>query len=129
MLSIEQGENESLSSFISRFNREALLVDEMDKKILLATFYNGVSSNLFIHKLYGQEPQMMAELIHSTQSFMNIEDAIIAKKKKKGERLENSYVHHLEQGPRPKKAKVGRKEIVTARRKGHPQDDIPTTLP
>ena len=55
----------------------------MDDKILLAAFYNGVSLDLFIHKLYDQEPQMMAELIHSAQSFMNAEDAIIAKKKRK----------------------------------------------
>ena len=55
LLNIEQGENESLRTFISRFNREALLVDEMDDKddkILLEAFYNGVSSDLFIHKLY-----------------------------------------------------------------------------
>ena len=59
LLNIEQGENESLRTFISRFNREALLVDEMDDKddkILLEAFYNGVSSDLFIHKLYNQEP-------------------------------------------------------------------------
>ena len=65
LLNIEQGENESLRTFINRFNREALLVDNMDDKILLAAFYNGVTSDLFIHKLYDQEPQMMAELIHS----------------------------------------------------------------
>ena len=52
---------------------------------------------------------MMAELIHSAQSFMNAKDAIIAKKKKKGERLENSYVHHPEQGTRLKKAEVWEK--------------------
>ena len=68
------------------------------KKILLATFYNGVNSNLFIHKLYEQEPQTMAELIYSTQSFMNAEDVIIAKKKKKCEWLDSRYIHHLEQG-------------------------------
>ena len=51
----------------------------------------------------------MAELIHSAQSFMNVEDTIIAKKKKKGERLENGYIHHQEQGPCLKKAKVGEK--------------------
>ena len=96
LLSIEQGENEILHSFINRFNREALLVDEMDDKNLLAAFYNGVSLDLFIHKLYDREPQTMAELIHLAQSFMNAEDAIIAKKKKKGERPENSYMHHLE---------------------------------
>ena len=43
---------------------------------------------------------MMAELIDSAQSFMNTEDVIIAKKKKKGERLDNGYIHHPEQGPR-----------------------------
>ena len=41
------------------------MVDEMDDKILLAAFYNGVSSGLFIYKLYDHKPQMMAELIHS----------------------------------------------------------------
>ena len=85
LLIIEQGENKSLHTFISRFNREGLLVDEMDNRILLAAFYNGVTLDLFIHKLYDHEPQTMAELIHSTQSFMNTEDAIIAKKKKKSE--------------------------------------------
>ena len=40
---------------------------------------------------------------------MNAEVAIFAKKNKKVERVENGYVHHLEQGPRPKKAKIREK--------------------
>ena len=75
LLTIEQGENESLWSFITRFNSEALTVGEMDDKFLLAAFHNGVNSDLFIHKIYEQEPQTMVELIHSTQNFMNAEDA------------------------------------------------------
>ena len=71
LLTIEQGENESLWSFITRFNKETLTMDKMDDKLLLAAFHNGVNSNLFIHKLYEQEPQTMAELVHSTQNFMN----------------------------------------------------------
>ena len=39
---------------------------------------------------------------------MNTKDTIIAKKKKV-EQVENGYVHHLEQGPHPKKAKIGEK--------------------
>ncbi|XP_023887652.1 uncharacterized protein LOC136068418 [Quercus suber] len=70
LLTIEQGENESLRSFITRFNREALVVDEMDDKLLLAAFHNGINSDLFIHKLYEEEPQTMAELIHLAQNFM-----------------------------------------------------------
>ena len=84
LLNIKQGENESLRVFISCFNREALL-DEMDDKILLAAFYNRVTLELFTHKLYDQEPQTMAELIHLAQSFINADDMIIAKKKKKAE--------------------------------------------
>ena len=50
----------------TRFNREALTVDEMDDKLLLVAFHNGVNFDLFIHKLYKKEPQTMVELIHST---------------------------------------------------------------
>ena len=56
LLTIEHGEHESLRSFITRFNREALTVDEMDNKLLLVAFHNGVNSDLFIHKFYEQEP-------------------------------------------------------------------------
>ena len=83
LLTIEQGENESLWSFITRFNIEALSVDEVDDKLLLVAFHNGVNSDLFIHKLYEKKPQSMAEFVHSAQNFMNVEDAIIAKKRKR----------------------------------------------
>ena len=71
LLTIEQGENESLRSFITRFNREALSVDEVDNKLLLAAFHNGINFDLFIYKLYEKEPYSMAELVHSAQNFMN----------------------------------------------------------
>ena len=61
LLTIEQWKNESLQSFITHFNREALTMDEVDDKLLLAAFYSGVNSNLFIHKLYEKEPQSMAK--------------------------------------------------------------------
>ena len=94
LLTIEQGENESLRSFITRFKREALIMDEMDDKLLLAAFHNGVNSNLFIHKLYEQKPQTMAELVHSAQNFMNAKDAIIAKKRKRAEWMEADLPRH-----------------------------------
>ena len=69
-------------------------VDEVDDKLLLEAFHNEVNSDLFIHKLYEKKPQSMAELVHSTQNFMNAEDAIIAKKKKISERIEANPSHH-----------------------------------
>ena len=96
----------------------------MDEKILLAAFHNEVSSDLFIHKLYDQEPQTMAELTHLTQNFMNPKDAIIAKWKKKAEQAEAEYTHHLELGLRPKKASTGEKRDEMAGKQDRPQDDI-----
>ena len=94
------------------------MVDKIDEKIFLAAFCNRVTTDLFIHKLYDQEPQMMAELIHLAESCMNAEDAIIVKKKKKVERVEARYMHHTKQGPRPKKAKTGEKRDRDGRKAG-----------
>ena len=110
LLTIEQGENESLWFFITRFNREALTVDEVDDKLLLAAFHNGVNSDLFIHKIYEKKPQSMAELVHSAQNFMNAEDAIIAKKRKRAKRTEANPIRLADQGPRPKKGQAEEKK-------------------
>ena len=91
LLTIKQGENESLWSFITCFNREALTVDKVEDKLLLAAFHNRVSLDLFIHKLYDQEPQTMAEFVHSAQRFMNAKDAIIMKKRKRVEWMEGEF--------------------------------------
>ena len=60
----------------------------------------------------------MVELIHLAQSFLNAEDTIIAKKKKKVEQVENDYVHHPKQGPYPKKAKTEEKRDQDRRKVG-----------
>ena len=85
-------------------------MDEVDDKLLLVAFHNGVNSDLFIHKLYEKEPQSMAELVHSAQNFMNAEDAIIAKKRKRVERTKANPMRHVEQGPRLKMGRVEEKK-------------------
>ena len=48
----------------------------------------------------------MAELVHSAQNFMNAEDAIIVKKRKRSERIKEKPSRHSEQGSRPKKGRT-----------------------
>ena len=90
----------------------------MDDKLLLAAFHNGVNSDLFIHKLYEKEPQSMAELIHSAQNFMNAEDAIIAKKRKRSERIEGNPSRQSEQDPRPKKGRTKERKDRDTKKSG-----------
>ena len=52
----------------------------------------------------------MAELVHSAQNFINAEDAIIAKKRKRAERMEANSIRHAEKGPHPKKGRVEEKK-------------------
>ena len=95
-------------------------MDKVDDKLLLAAFHNGVNSDLFIHKLYEKEPQSMAKLVHSAQNFMNAENAIIAKKRKRAERMEANPVRHPEQGPCPKKGRTEDKKDRNNRKTGPP---------
>ena len=90
----------------------------MDDKLLLTAFHNGVNSSLVIHKLYEQEPQTMAKLVHLAQSFMNAKDAIIPKKRKKAERTKVNLLRHPKPGPRPKKSQIGEKKDRDNRKAG-----------
>ena len=69
----------------------------------LVQIYSSTSS-------YDQEPQTLAELFHSAQNFMNAEDEIIAKKRKRVERMEADLPRHPEEGLHPKKARTGEKK-------------------
>ena len=52
----------------------------------------------------------MAELVHSAWNFMNAEDAIIAKKRKRSERMEVDLPRHPKQGRWPKKGQTREKK-------------------
>lgn len=40
LLNIKQWDNESLRSYVSRFNKEAFMIDEVDDKVLVTAFTN-----------------------------------------------------------------------------------------
>ena len=48
LISIKQREEETLRSYISRFNKEALSIDEANDKILVAAFTNGLRKGKFL---------------------------------------------------------------------------------
>ena len=56
LISIKQREDKTLRSYISRFNKEALLIDEADNKILVVAFINGLRNGMFLFSLYKNDP-------------------------------------------------------------------------
>ena len=78
LLTIRQGERETLRSYVKRFTRETLEVDEADNKVQLTTFKAGLRSRDLVASLAKNPPKTMAEMLIKAQKYMNAEDAIAA---------------------------------------------------
>ncbi|XP_075658943.1 uncharacterized protein LOC142628790 [Castanea sativa] len=92
LMSIKQKEDEMLRSYIARFNKEALSIDEADNKILVAMFTNGLRKGKFLFSLYKNDPKTMWDVLYRATKYMNVEDALLAREEKprKRERQEDA---------------------------------------
>ena len=101
-MSIKQWEDETLRSYITRFNKEALSIDEANDKILVATFTNGLRKGKFLFSLYKNNPKTMSEMLYRATKYMNAEDALLARedKPRKRERLEDARQDQGRKKPR-----------------------------
>ena len=91
-MNIKQWEDETLRSYITRFNKEAFSIDEVDDKILVAAFTNRLRKGKFLFSLYKNDPKTMSNVLYKATKYMNAEDALLAReeKLKKRERQEEA---------------------------------------
>ena len=71
-----------LRSYITRFNKEALSIDEVNDKILVAAFTNGLRKGKFLFSLYNNDPKTMSDVLYRTTKYMNVEDVLLAREEK-----------------------------------------------
>ena len=64
LISIKQREDETLRSYITCFNKEALSIDKTDDKILVAAFTNGLWKGKFLFSLYKNDPKTMTNVLY-----------------------------------------------------------------
>ena len=81
-----------LRSYITRFNKEALSIDEADDKILVAAFTIELQKGKFLFSLYKNDPKTMLDELYRATKYMNVKDALLAQeeKSKKRERQEDT---------------------------------------
>ncbi|XP_030941561.1 uncharacterized protein LOC115966468 [Quercus lobata] len=77
LLTIRQGEKETLRSYVKRFTWETLEVDEANDKVQLTTFKVGLRSRDLVASLT-KKPPKMAEMLLKTQKYMNAENVLVA---------------------------------------------------
>ena len=81
-----------MRSYIARFNKEALSIDEADNKILVTAFTNGLRKGKFMFSLYKNDLKIMSDVLYKATKYMNAEDTLLAREEKlrKKERQEES---------------------------------------
>jgi len=82
LMNIKQQEDEMLRSYITRFNKEALSINEADDKILVAAFTNGLRKGKFLFSLYKNNPKTISDVLYRATKYMNAEDALLAREEK-----------------------------------------------
>ena len=80
LLSIKQDKDESLRSYLTRFNEEILQVEEPDDKVSMTAFLGGLRSSSFLFSVMKRPPRSMPELLAKAQKNMNAEDITRARR-------------------------------------------------
>lgn len=68
LIQIRQREDESLRSYATQFNKEALLINEANEKILVIALSNRLKEREFLFLVLKNEPKTMADMIFKLQS-------------------------------------------------------------
>ena len=117
-MSIKQREDETLRSYISHFNKEALSIDEADDKILIAAFTNGLRKGKFLFSLYKNDPKTMSEVLYRATKYMNLEDALSARKEKPRKRERQDDTRQDQGSRRPERETDGTNVALSPRGEG-----------
>ena len=82
LLTIKQGSQESLRSYVQKFNAESLKVDIPDKKFTITAFIAGlgVQSKDLMFSISKNLQESMAEMLAKAEKYINGEEALISKK-------------------------------------------------
>lgn len=60
------------------FNKEAVLIDKTNDKVLVIAFTNGLQSGEFLFSIYKNDLKTMVNMLYKAMKHMNAKDAMIA---------------------------------------------------
>ena len=92
LLTIKQSWQESLRSYVQRFNAESLKVDIPDEKFTITAFIVGlgVQSKDLMFSISKNPQASMAEVLAKTEKYINGEEALLSKQRNSSTQKEKS---------------------------------------
>ena len=93
LLTVKQGTQESLKSYVQRFNAESLKIDISDEKFAITAFIAGLGmqSKDLMFSISKNPQAIMAEVLAKAEKYINGEEALISEK-------ESSSTHNEKSG-------------------------------
>ena len=90
LLTVKQGSQESLKSYVQRFNAESLKIDVPDEKFAITAFIAGlgVQSKDLMFSISKNPQASMAEVLAKAEKYINGEEALISKRESSSTRKE-----------------------------------------
>ena len=92
LLTVKQGTQESLKSYVHRFNAESLKIDVPDEKFAITAFISGlgVQSKDLMFSISKNPQASMAEVLAKAEKYINGEEDLISKRESSSTRKEKS---------------------------------------
>ena len=114
LLTIKQGPQESLKSYVQRFNAESLKIDIFDEKFAITAFIAGlgVQSKDLMFSISKNPQASMVEVLAKAEKYINGEEALISKRESSSTRKEKGATDRR-RGRSPKRQGDLRKSLGT----------------
>ena len=92
LLTVKQSSQESLRSYVQRFNTESLKVDILDEKFVVTAFVTGlgVQSKYLMFSISKNLQASMDEVLTKTEKYINGEEALLSKQRSSSSQKERS---------------------------------------
>ena len=116
MLTVKQGSQESLKSYVQRFNAKSLKIDIPDEKFAITAFIAGlgVQSKDMMFSISKNPQASMAEVLAKAEKYINGEEALISKKESSSTRKEKS-IADKRRGRSPRRQNDQEKSLAKSR--------------
>ena len=110
LLTVKQGTQESLKSYVQRFNAESLKIDIPDEKFVITAFIAGLGmqSKDLMFSISKNPQASMAEVLAKAEKYINGEEALISKK-------ESSSTHKEKSGTDKRRGRSPKRQSVRER--------------
>ena len=110
LLTVKQGSQESLKSYVQRFNAESLKIDIPDEKFAITAFIAGlgVQSKDLMFSISKNPQASMAEVLAKAEKYINGEEALTSKK-------ESSSTHKEKNGTEKRRGRSPKRQSVRER--------------